>query len=86
MQLSGVGYISTDCDMILSQSAQTTCESLRPLSMVKPSPVQLLGQEVELLGLLGLLRDAGGLDSLHLLLACKLTEGQHCLPSDYKGH
>ena len=79
MHPGGVSYTPPHCDMILSPSlSQQHCECRLPglLSMVSAPSAQLPGQEAL----------QSGLDSLHLLLACKLTEGQHTsLPSDYKG-
>ena len=85
MHPGGVSYTSPNCDMILSPSLwqqDSECRLPGPLSMVSAprAQAQLPGQEV-----LRVCRGQSGLDSLHLLLACKLTEGQHRLPSDYKG-
>ena len=84
MHPGGVSYTPRHCDMILSPSLSqqhSECRRPGPLSMVKapPAQAQLPGSEVLRV------RGQSGLDSLHLLLACKLTEGQHRLPSDHKG-
>ena len=88
MHPGGVSYTnSPNCDMILSpvslSQQHSECRLPGLLSMVSAprAQAQLPGQEVRL-------SQSGrdSLDSLHLLLACKLTEGQHLrLHSDHKG-